>query len=177
VTVGHIAGGEAGYRGHAIKGIGQHLALRAHRWQWVEPWNAEMGDALRPNSICELERFHVMKRYTYARMVALNVGRQSGVSLAQSGRLVPALIGVPVTILYHAVTCNYTFRYRLMTSRNFETTFVGYAALLDQKASHKIVVFAVGNMVQYGHHKQRIRSYKRFVMITVFYVHLFAVAT
>jgi hypothetical protein len=99
VTVGHIAGGEAGYRGHAIKGIGQHLALRAHRWQCVEPWNAEMGDALRPNSICELERFHVMKRYTYARMVALNVGRQSGVSLAQSGRLVPALIGVPVTIL------------------------------------------------------------------------------
>jgi hypothetical protein len=36
-------------------------------------------------NVCELERFRVMKRYTYARMVALDVGRQSGVSLAQSG--------------------------------------------------------------------------------------------
>jgi hypothetical protein len=58
-----------------------------------------------------------------------------------------------------------------------ETTFVRCAALLDQKASLEAVVFAVGNMVQYRHHKQMIRSYKRFVMITVFYVHLFAVAT
>jgi hypothetical protein len=42
VTTGHVTGGEAGYRGHAIKGIGQHLVtLCAHRWCVVEPGDAE----------------------------------------------------------------------------------------------------------------------------------------
>jgi hypothetical protein len=105
VTVGHIEGEEAGYRGHAIKGIGQHLALPAHRWQWVERCDAEIVMRRDQINVCELERFHVMlvKRYTYAMMLAFDVGRQSGVSLAQSGRLVPPLIGAPVTIPYRHV--------------------------------------------------------------------------
>jgi hypothetical protein len=41
-------------------------------------------------------------------------------------------------------SCTTTHFSALLMSRNTETTFVGYAALLDRKASLEAVVFTVG---------------------------------
>lgn len=95
VTAGHIEGRKAGYRGHAIKGIGQHLVtLRAHRWQWVVTVERRDGDALRPDQCCGLVRFHL--RHQGAR-VAWSEGMRRVASMSATYKALGASGSFPLT--------------------------------------------------------------------------------
>jgi hypothetical protein len=79
--------------------------------------------------------------------------RQSGVSLAQSGRLVPALIGVRVTIPYRHVQSHASVPYYWVGTAELHLLGVMrcWEHMAHQLASLEAVIFIVKNMVQSGH--------------------------